>query len=273
MYSLDGVALANPTYGWRFKRASEPWIGRSLDRPDLNASNRDGTVKVRGHVTTPTFPLTVTAPGESVEALRRLMRLGATLTRTADPSVYLDVQMVSMSHSTLLPSAADGTGGLHQVACVYRAPGVWWRDVATTDYSAVVPMGSGGAGSASMSVLTGSTGAVQDAVIVAKGDLTDLRLAGRNSTYVQIAGQWPYGDGLRIDTAKGRAWSCSLTTADVWTDTQHEITDQLQTGAYPYFLELFPPSTGAAASTLTLTWSAATKDTTVIVRAANAYDR
>lgn len=266
MYALDGVPLQNPALGWRFKRTSEPWIGRSLDRPDFNTSNRDGTIRVRGHVTTPTFALTVTAPHSSVEALRRLLRLGGSLTRVDDPGVALGVQMVSMSHVTITPAG----GEVHEVTAVYRAPEVWWRDVNTNDWTSTIPTHSG-AGSATMNVLTSTTGAVQDALVLVEGGGTGLTVAGRAGTYMRynqsIWQQW-----VRFDAAAGKAWFGTQGDGNEWTGGS-DATGNLDTGAYPYFLELYPDSTGAPGALLTVSWASITMPTTVTVRAKNAYDR
>lgn len=267
MYSLDGVALANPTYGWSFKRDSEPWVSRGLDRPDFNASNRDGTIAVRGHVTTPAVTLVVRAPDSTVEGLRRLLRLGTSLTKTSDPTIALNVQIVTLTHETIRVAG----GGQHQLTAVYRiAPHVWWRDVATTDYSIALPQA--GAGAANANVCTATTGAVHDALITVSGEVTNPRIAGKNGTWVEWEGTVWDGQWLRIDTATGRAWFG--TSLDKWGDTSQEVTSQINSGAYPYFLELFPTSTGSAGCAITLSWdTVGPKGGLVVVRACNAYDR
>lgn len=266
MYSIDGVALQNPTYGWRFKLSSEPWVSRGIDRPDFNASNRDGTIAVRGHVTTPALTIVARAPGSTVEQLRRLLRLGTAFSLTADPSKTLNVQIVTLTHQTITPAGA----GIHELTAVYRvAPDVWWRDVATTDWTANLAVQ--GQGAANMTVLDRTSGHVTDALIVVSGGVNNLRLTGVNGTWMEydanLNGQW-----ARFDATRGQVYVGSIGDGqDVWSQGL-DSGSALNTGAYPYFLELQPASTGAAACTLGLSWTAVTAATTVTLRARNAYD-
>ena len=63
MYSIDGIPLQNPTYGWRLKFAgTNPWSPRSNTLVDFNSSGRDGTIQVRGYIATPTIPLVIDSP-------------------------------------------------------------------------------------------------------------------------------------------------------------------------------------------------------------------
>lgn len=267
MYSIDGVPLQNPGLGWRFKRGSEPWVSRSFNRADFNAANRDGTVSVRGNIATPTLTLVVQAPGTSIEALRRLLRLGSSLTLTSDGSAALTVEAMTVTHRTVTPAG----GGLYEVTVVYRCPEVWWRDVSTTDWSATIPT-NGSAGAASLSVLTKSTAPVHDALVVVQGGIVNARLAGQGGSWLQYS-ESIYGQWVRMDTTRGRCWFGVVGSTDPWADTSSEATAHLDTGAYPYFLELVPASTGAPGAALTVSFDKVTQPTTVTVRARNAYDR
>lgn len=268
MYSIDGVPLANPSLGWRFSRTSEPGVSRTLSRPDFNAANRDGTISVRGHVSTPTVTLVARAPGSSVETLRRLMSRGTTLTLTADPSISAGVEALSLGHRTITPAG----GGLHEITVVYRIPAVWWRDVATTDWSSTIPA-SGTAGAANMQVLTATSGAVRDALVVVQGSITNPRISGANGTWMEytthLTSCW-----ARFDAARGRLYfGTNSSGSDPFTDGSTDYTNLLATGPYPYFLELQPASTGDPACTLGISWDSVEGPTTVTVRARNAYDR
>lgn len=268
MYSIDGVALQNPANGWRFKRTSEPLVGRGIDRPDFNASNRNGTVAVRGHVTTPTVTLVVTAPGSTREALSRLLRRGVSVTLTSDPSVVLNVQILTLTPVTITPAG----GGIYELTAVYRvAPDVWWRDAATTDYVFTVPS-AGAAGAANVDVLDGTSGSVQDALILVQGGMVNPKFTGGNGTWVSYVGTCP--TNLLIDTKTGRCYS--TVSGDHWNLSNPGVVEKtayLNSGPYPYFLELFPASTGPASCTLGVSWDSVPGPATVTVRAANAYDR
>lgn len=268
MYSIDGVPLQNPGNGWRFKRTSEPWVSRGHDRADFNASNRDGTLSVRGHVTTPTYTLVATAPGSTVERLRKLMRLGTSVTLTSDPTVVLNVEVLTLGHRTVTPAG----GGVYELTAVYRvAPDVWWRDAATTDWVSTIPS-SASPGSANMTVVTATTGHITDAVILLQGTIDTPRLSGSSGSWIEysstLTGRW-----LRFDTAEGRAWFGTIGDGlDPWTDTSDEYTRLVNSGAGPYLLELAPASTSDG-STLSVSWKSVGAPTTVTVRARNAYDR
>lgn len=269
MYSIDGAALSDPSKGWRFKRTSEPLVARSLDRPDFNASNRDGTIAVRGHITTPTVTLVVTAPGSTKEALARLLRMGTSITLTSDPSIALNVQILTLTPVTITP-AGDG---IYEYTAVYRvAPDVWWRDVATTDWSATIPQ-SASPGAANLECLVGTSGHVTDALVVIEGTIDTPRISGMNGTWMEysthLTACW-----IRLDAATGRCWFGTVSSgSDPWTDTGSDYTNLLNTGPYPYFLELAPTSTGPASATLGISWNSVGANTTVTVRARNAYDR
>lgn len=268
MYALDGVPLQNSTYGWRFKRSSEPKVARSVDRADFNASNRDGTTVVRGHLATPTLPLTVSSPGTNLERLVLLMSLGTSLTLASDPSASLYVQAVTVT--TVTVSAAGD--GLYEVTAVYRAPQVWWRDAAPTTWTSAGLATTSSPGAVSLAILPATTGWVTDAQVLITGGFDTPRVAGKNSTWMQYS-TTIYGQWVRFDATKGKAYFGTIGDgADPWTGGS-DATSHLDTGAYPYFLELGPSSTGPGCS-LTLSYNRVTwANSTVAVRASNAYRR
>lgn len=264
MYSLDGVPLQNPAYGWRLKRASEPYTQLTQDIADFNSSNRDGTIDVRGRLTTPTLTLVVTAPQATLSALLGLMRAGTTLARTADPSKTASVDMVSMQTDTLTPAG----GGLYQVTAAYRIPGVFWRDASSTDQ--VCAFGQSSNTGFQFTVLTASTAPVRDAVLSVKGPISSVVLAGANSTYIQYAHAVASGHYLVVNAISGRAWDGT----DPWSVTgATEVSGDIASGAYPYFLELAPNTNpGIDGALLAVSWAGATAGTSqVTVRAKNAY--
>ncbi len=263
MYSIDGVPLQNPALGWRLKRTSEPRVSRSSHRADFNAANRDGTISVRGSLATPTVTLTVSSPDANLEPLRLLLRAGASLTRTADPSRVLAVESMTVTPRTVTPAG----GGITEVTVVYRCPGVWWRDAAVTEWDTTIPA-STSAGSAVMQVLTSSSAPVQDALVVVNGSITNPRVTGANGTWMQYRGAITQVY-VRFEAATGRAYAGS--SGNEWTDTGNDITGYIDTGAYPYFLELAPSST-APGCALTVSWDSVTQNTVVSVQARNAYD-
>lgn len=273
MYSIDGVALANPALGWRLDRASEPKVARSFTRTDFNGAGRDGTVSVRGYTPTPTVTLVVRAPDSTVEQLTQLLMLGRTLTKTATPGMVLGIELMTLTPVTV----AVAGGGVTAITAVFRVPGVYWRDAATTDWTATLPYsgtGHSAPGSANMAVLSASTAPVRDALILVTGTANNLKIAGQNGTWVSFTADTPStgsGGGLLIDAARGRCWTNP--SNDLWGEAgANDSTGSLNTGAYPYFLELAPSST-APGATLALSWSYTTEAVHVTVRAKNAYNR
>jgi hypothetical protein len=266
VYSIDGIPLVYPELGWRFKRGSEPSTSRSFNRADFNASNRDGTVSVRGNQATPTLTLVATAPTATVEGLRRLFRLGSRVTLTANGSTFIAVEAMTVTHRTITPAGP----GLHEITVVYRCPDVWWRDVNPTDWSASLSV-TRSAGAANLTVVSSSSAAVTDALVVVQGGVAAPRIAAQNGSFMQLEANL-LGSWVRFDTVRGRCW-VGNNGLDPWNDTSNEQTSALDTGAGPYYLELAPTSAGPSGATLTVSWDSVVIQSAITVRARNAYDR
>lgn len=262
MYSIDGVALQNPTYGWRLKLGgTNPWAGRAQSLVDFNASGRDGTVQVRGFVTTPTVTLVVDSPAAYVDDLRQLFRLGASLSKTATPTIAAVVDLVSLQTDPVRLAGADG--GLFRTTAVLRLPEVYWRDVATTDTTATALTSSG----QTVTVYTASTGPIRDALITVKGSVTGLAITASAGTFFSYAPNVPSGTYLTFDAKTGRAWTGGSAFAQTT-----EVTGSIANGPGPYYLELAGTSSPANLGTgLVVTYTSAS-GATVQVRARNAYD-
>lgn len=260
MYSIDGIALDNTAYGWRVKQATKPLTPQSHELLDFQASGRDGTIQVRGHISTPTVTLVVTSGGTHLEALRRLLRLGAVLTVTSDSSKQATCELVSF---VVDPVRTVGDG-LYQITAVLRLPGVFWRDAATSDYGPTTISTSG----QTVTVFGGTTGAVRDALVTVGGAITGLTVQGAYGTYFSYTPALPSGTFLTFDSKSGRAWTGSSAFAETT-----EVTGQIGNGPGPYFLELAPDSNPAHSGTPLIVTGSSMSGATVTVRGAGAYDR
>ncbi len=262
MYSLDGVALQNPTYRWRLKlNGTNPFVPISRSLVDFNASNRDGTVQVRGFTTTPTVTLVVTTPDAYLSDLKQLLRLAATLTLTADTSKALTVELVSQSAQRLTVAG----GGIWQVTAVFRAPAVFWRDASLPADQGPTAITSSGQ---TFSLFTPSSAPIRDALICVKGSITGLVVSGANQTYFGYSPNVPTGTYLTFDSSTGRAYTGLSAFA-----LTNEVTVNITNGRGPYFLELDgssnPASPGLALQVAYLSASSPT----LTVRGKNAYDQ
>jgi hypothetical protein len=270
MYSIDGVPLQNTANGWRLKRSSEPRVSRSFTRATFQAAGRDGTASVRGYAPAPTMTLVVSTPAAGLEALLQLMTLGGSVSLTADPGKVYAVEAITVTPVTI---AIAGTG-VYEVTAVYRIPGVWMRDAATTDWIGQLAANAG-VGSVNLAVLTASSAPVRDAKILVQGAIASPKFLAQNGTWVSFTGTTPTqanGGALMIDTARSRCW-VNPSGGDLWgTAGAYDQSGSLNFGAYPYALELAPSST-ALGATLTLSWASVNEPATVTIRAANAYNR
>lgn len=254
MYSIDGVALKNPTYGWRVKLAgTNPFGGRSNNLADFNASGRDGTVQVRGFIATPTITLVIDTPMAYLDDLLQLLRLGSTLTFTADATKSITCELVSASTTPVVvagTSAMTSNAGQFRVTAVLRLPGVYWRSVSTTSPAATTLTASGQV----INVFTASTAPVRDALVSVKGSITGLAVLASNGTYFSYAPNVPSTSYLTFDASSGRAWTGTAAFAKTT-----EVTGSIQNGPGPYFLEFNGQSSPANLGTpVTVTYTANT---------------
>lgn len=123
MYSLESVALDNPTYGWTVQAASRPVGEFAREVVSVAAPMRDGVAA--GTVSSfvaPVRTLVVRTPGVNLEALLALLDAGGTLRRSGSSRI-LPVETLNVT-PVELPTVAS----LFEVTWTYRAPRVFWRD-------------------------------------------------------------------------------------------------------------------------------------------------
>lgn len=257
-YAIDNVSLTNGIYGWALEETTSPYVPHSHSLVDFNTSGRDGTVQIRGFVSTPTITLSVTTPSANHDLLRQLMTLGSILSSVSDSSRSLTIEAVTITSVPLSTS-----GDLIQVIGVFRVPKVYWRDVNPTTYGPTALSTTG----QTVNVFGPSTAPVRDALICVAGSITGLAVQASLGTYFSYAPNVPAGQYLTFDAASGRAWTGTTPFAKTT-----EVTTNIQNGPGPYFLECVGTSNPYNLGTnLIVTWSSAS-GATIRAQGANAYN-
>lgn len=203
-YSIDGIPLDNPANGWVFRSLSTPVPQLTWDRPELAIAGRDGSVPLPGRLGAPHPTLVVQTGRERLGALIALVAGGKHLTRTVAPGRRVEYELVEMS-----PELYGYEGSVVDAAFEVRYPGAYWRDTAET----ITPATALGSASVALTVLSGITAPIADAVIRVKGAATAIQVT-------DAAGSWfshpavAAGSYLRFHADTGRAF---VTTTDTWT--------------------------------------------------------
>lgn len=204
MYSVNGVPLANPTFGWVFRAPSKPLSDHAHDLQSLTVQGRDGVIAGLPGVTRPVvLPLMVQTPREHLETLVALFGKVGVLSKTADAT--REVQFEIASHSLAGHGPAES---IVDATFLLRLPGAFWRASAVDGFGVVLS-----AASESLSVFPGLSAPVQDAMVRLQGQASGVQVLDSSGAWVTLpdaaAGQW-----VRFESATGR---CFRTTTDTWT--------------------------------------------------------
>lgn len=263
MFSLNGHPLDDAARGWLvLEDGTNPLASLDVELSALIVGGRDGVRSVPGsRLHAPVIPLEIETPdGDALEALFALLRSSTlTLTDSDRPGKILPVE--------LLTAAPVETGGVVEVSCAFRVPGVFWRGetIVTTDPAAL------GSASVAVAAFPGASAPIRDAIIRVAGGITNVKVEDSRGSFFRYPTVLPAGSYLRFDSATGRAWA---TPTNTWTGGT-EVTGLIESGAGDYPLELWPaftnPSTRAVA--LTVTSSARTGSPTIEIRGRSAHAR
>lgn len=203
-YLVNGVKLDNPAAGWRLLAATLPVSAFTMDKTSIVSAGRDGVVQSfarRGGVV-PQFEVMV--PSASWETLVALFA-APVLTITRD-----GVAGRSMTGSLKSSSAPKYYPRSELVSAIFYVdvPDGAWRGTEST--SSLVPAAVGGA---ALTVFSGLSAPVQDALVRVKGPITNPEVTDASGAFFALTGSLTASQYLRFDSASGRAWR---TTSDTW---------------------------------------------------------
>lgn len=206
MYSINGVPLDNPTYGWHFRPQSGPFAGFDVESAQVRVPGMDGAVGGPETVGPPLLALTVNTPWEHRETLNALFATDPlVLTVTGDSSREAVIAFKSSVVDRVFKHER-----LVDVTYFVEIIGAYWRAASVTTSPAA------NLSSASVDVtglFTGLSAPVQDAIVRVRGAFTGLQV-------LDSGGSWftgpavAAGSYLRFEAGTGRAF---VTTTDTWT--------------------------------------------------------
>ena len=206
-YSINGIPLNNPDFGWVFRAPSKPLSELVRERANLSIAGTDGVVAGLPATFGPvTLPLVVRTPKSNLQTLVALFSAEGTLRLTGDSSRSVTFELLSWRHQGYGPAEA-----ILDVTFLIRLPGVFWRDASVSTSSAA------SLSSASVAVtglFDGISAPVQDAIVRVKGACTGLQVTDSGGSWFTYAESLSSSEYLRFDSASGRAY---VTTSDTWT--------------------------------------------------------
>jgi hypothetical protein len=260
VYSVNGIALDNPSKGWSLLSASKLRTEAAWAVSSVPILGRDGVVAgIAPDAGPSSLVVVVDTPVSELPALHVLFSEGGALTYDGYSGRSLAFETLSMS----VTEAADDNSYV-QATYVLRAPGTWWRDAADST-SGSTTLGS----NTPHTVVSGLSAPVPDALVKVKGAVTGLQVTDTGSgswfTYSQAltASEW-----LRFESDTGRAWK---TTTDVWTGGT-EVTGDIDFGGPRGVFEIWPSWSDPSTRIGQIYVSTATRSTaSVQTRARGAY--
>ena len=254
-YALNGIDLDNNSMGTHLQAESKPKPGIERRTVTVSGGGRDGNVPVPQSSESPVIALVVRVPEASEEAFLALLSSPSlTLTHDGRDAVV-----------ELLAAASEFGFLFTDYTCLFRVPGMFWRDPTVTTTTAVAISSA----SVVVDVMSGLSAPVRDAIVRIKGGVTNPKVTDSQGSSFQYIGVLPATSWLRFHSDTGRAYT---TTTDVWTGGT-EVTGVVLNGPTVYPLELTPKFTDPTirAAQFTVTTTARTGTPTVEIRGKRAY--
>lgn len=223
MFTVNGVSLDNDAYDWRLMSHTRRRSQLSRDRASLRAAGRDGVVGgIAATVDASALTVVVETPTASLESLLALFGDSGVIKEGAREAAYETVATPAEDMDAFTPRSS--------VSASLRMPGAFWRDV--TQSTASVPLG---AASVNVSMFSGISAPVGDAVIRVQGAATAIRVTDSSGAWVSLpnvtASQW-----VRFESATGRAF---VTTTNTWTGGT-DVSGQVDFGGPRGVFEITP---------------------------------
>lgn len=258
MYLVNDVALDNDAYGWSIQASSEPYGAITRRNVELTIGTRSGSVPVYAGEDSPVIALTIRAPADTLGALLALLD-AQTVKLGKEDGMTAPVEVLTATPRLI---AGDPELGADVVA-VFRFYDLFWRDAETTETTNL------GAASVPVEVLRGLQGPVRDAIVRVAGSTTGLVVTDSGGSWFKYAPNVPAGSFLRFHSDTGRAF---VTATNTWTGGT-EVTGLVENGPGPYPFQIVPSFTdpGNRVGVLTVTSTARTGSSQIIVKGRRAY--
>lgn len=227
MYSINGIALDNPSLGWELLAPSEPLSSLEMRSASVEETGRDGVASypaTRGPVT---LKFVVRTPYANLSTLLALFsEPGLEVRELADPTRVAHGGLRSSSPGQHFPRV-----DLYSHQFLVRIPeGCWRGGEATTALTSASALG------ATLTTFTGLSAPVQDAQVRFKGPITDPQVTDLSGAFIAVDGTIPSGEFVRFDSSTGRAWQ---TGADTWQGGD-EVSGQVTAGGPRTLFEITP---------------------------------
>lgn len=215
MYSINGVALDNPQFGWSLLRRSQPLTPVSKNLASVSVPGRHGVLQgIPAFKGAPSATLVIRTPGTHLEALYAVFEKNGgqgLLTLTDDDSRTAIFELTSID-----PQGINGCDELVNVSVTMRFPTAAWRSTQRTEIgplSMTSPV-------TSFDILPDISSDVTDADIFIAGGFGNMELKDVGSgSWMKTVITWPTvaNTGLLFIGATGQVFRA--TTAAPWTPT------------------------------------------------------
>lgn len=226
-YSINGIPLDNPTYGWKVLRGSTPVMGYERSAASIGSIGRDGERPLPSVRTDGSIQLMVRYTDETRSALINLMATPEIVVRDSKrPGWKATGRLLTASPEKFYGHTDWGV----ELFVISIPGGVWRADTITTPKVAASPLGI------TLELFEGITAPVQDAMVRLEGPLEKAQVIDSAGSYFTVRGTILAGQYIRYELATGRAW---LTTTDTWTGGT-EISGEVDTGGPRHIFEITP---------------------------------
>jgi hypothetical protein len=266
VFTINGVPLDNTTYGWLFRKGSQPFITLEQQVGQVTVVGQRGITQFPTGVTAGLWPCIIYTPDAHRESLNALFtQPKLQLSPMAKPDRVADAQLMASEVDRIFPRG-EFVDMRYTLALLDAA----WRDrnASTTALTSLADTASVTVGG----LLSGGSAPVQDAIVRVRGGVGGLQVTDAAS------GSWfAYGDTiaagsyLRFDSQTGRAW---VTTTDTWTGGT-EVSGAIDYDGPNQRFELTPTFSGVnahqRAASLLVSTGTRTSTAAIQVRARRAY--
>lgn len=214
-YSVNGVALDNPAFGWSLLRRTQILTPISKRLASVVVPGRHGVIAgVPAFKNPPTATMVIRTPGEALEALYTLFEKngGQGLLTLTDDSTRAAV----FELSSIDPQGINHEDELVNVSVTLRFPTSDWRSTAYTTTSSMSVSSS----VQEFDLFAGISADISDADIFVGGDFGNFEIEDSGSgSWIHTIKTWPHvsGTGLLYVGATGQAFRA--TTASPWVPT------------------------------------------------------
>lgn len=264
MYSINGRTLHEGHAGWRILRSgtnTQGGITNTLNK--VPAPGRNGYVPAPHTFTEQIVVFVVRTPRERLDELLALCGEANTLTRTADPTKMLRVELASA-----IPSGAAPFDATFDVSITLSAYEGVWRDV---DLTVVGPV-TIASPSQTLYMLTGLSAPIGDHDIFLRGVFGQFVLTDSHGSWLKTTKAWPGASGTGLLYISSSKQAFVANDSAPWTPVSDasQYVDVSGNGGFQLTPELVSGNPADRRVKLTLTTLTQTS-TTLRVRARKSY--